>query len=70
MMFIVFNAFVFVLSIWALKVSFGSSVTPRILGFFVEFIVLLPMDILSVVLYSAGSGVRRVHVLLSVFSER
>ena len=51
-----------------LKVSFGSSVRPSILGFlFVGSVVpLICSD--SVVLYSAGSGVKSVVVVLSAFS--
>jgi len=51
----------------SLKFSFGSSVSPRILGCWTVGIVMLLIVKLRVVLYSAGSGVKRVHVDLSGF---
>ena len=51
------------------KLSFGSSVTPSILGFLIVGRVLLILRF-SVLLYSAGSGVKRVAVDLSGFRMR
>ena len=48
------------------NVSFGSSVIPRILGCFVVGNVWFNLSD-KVVLYSAGSGVKSVVVVLSVF---
>ena len=49
------------------NVSFGSKVTPRILGCLIVGNVLPLMLSDKVVLYSAGSGVKRVVVVLSAF---
>ena len=52
------------------KVSFGSKVTPSILGFFGVGMVWLFIVSVSVVLYSAGSGVNRVACDFSGLSCR
>ena len=51
-----------------LKVSLGSKVTPRIFGSVCVGSVVLFICSVSVVLYSAGSGVKRVVVVLFAFS--
>ena len=61
---IVLRAFVDVISMCLLYVSLGSRVSPSILS------VMLYICSLSCVLYSAGSGVKRVHVVLSGFKMR
>ena len=61
----VFLALSDVLRICELYVSFGSNVRPSILGFFTVGMTTLPMLSVSCVLYSAGSGVKRVLVVLS-----
>ena len=50
--------------------SFGSSVTPSILGFLTVGMRVLLILRFSVLLYSAGSGVKRVAVDLSGFRMR
>ena len=45
--------------------SFGSNVNSSIIGFIFMGSVVLFMCIASCVLYSAGPGVRRMHVVLS-----
>src|SRR5664279_4085530 len=64
------SAFSFVASMCLWKVSFGSKVSPSILGFLTVGIRVLLMCRCSVVLYSAGSGVNSVEVDLSAFSMR
>ena len=59
---IVLRAFVIVISMCLLYVSLGLSVSPSILGLMFMGSV---MSICSFVLYYAGSGVKRVHVVLS-----
>ena len=49
-----------------LYVSLGSRVSPSIFGFMFMGRVMLSICISSCVLYSAGSGVKRVHVLSSL----
>ena len=61
----VFLALSDVLRICELQVSFGSNVRPSILGFFTVGMTTLSMLSVSCVLYSAGSGVKRVLVVLS-----
>ena len=56
---IVLRAFVVVISMCLLYVSLGSRVSPSVFG------LMLSICSLSCVLYSAGSGVKRVHVVLS-----
>lgn len=58
------------LSMCLLYVSLGSSVTPRILGCVFIGSVVLFICSARLVLYSAGSGVKRVHVVLSGLSLR
>ena len=58
---IVFRAFVVVISMCLLYVSLGSRVSPSIFGLMFMGSVMLS----SCVLYSTGSGVKRVHVVLS-----
>ena len=48
-----------------LYVSFGSRVSPSIFGLIFMGSVMLSICSSSCVLYSAGSGVKRVHVVLS-----
>ena len=62
---IVLRAFVFVLSMCLLYVSLGSRVSPSICGLMFMGSVMLSICSSSCVLYSAGSVVRRVHVVLS-----
>lgn len=66
----VLSALVLVTFECSAKVSFGSKVTPRIFGCFVVGIVHWSIFMSSVVLYSAGSGVKRVDVDLSGLSCR
>ena len=54
---------------WVAYVSFGSSVSPRILGFFTVGSVSFSICKLRVVLYCAGSGVNSVVVVLVVLRE-
>ena len=58
---IVLRTFVVVIS-----VSLGSRVSPSIFGLMFMGSVMLSICSSSCVLYSAGSGVKRVHVVLSV----
>ena len=60
---IVLHAFV-VISMCLLYVSLGSRVSPSILGSMFMGSVMLYICSSSCVLYSAGSGVKRVHVVL------
>ena len=62
---IVLRDFVFVLSMCLLYVSLGSRISPSIFGLMFIGRVVLLICISSCVLYSAGSGVKRVHVVLS-----
>ena len=48
-----------------LKLSLGSKVIPRILGFLTVGMIMLFIERFNVLLYSAGSGVNRVQVDLS-----
>ena len=66
--FIVFVALVFVFCMWVEYVSFGSSVSPNILGFLCVGSVSFFICSVKVVLYCAGSGVKSVVVVLDVFS--
>ena len=59
-----------VLSMCLLYVSLGSRVRPSILGCVFMSSVLLLICRFSFVLYSAGSGVKRVHVVFSVLRMR
>ena len=52
---------------WGAYVSFGSSVSPNILGFLVVGSVVFSIFRFSWRLYSAGSGVKRVVIVLSAF---
>ena len=67
---IVLRAFVVVISMCLLYVSLGSRVSPSIFGLMCMGSVMLSICSLSYVLYSAGSGVKRVHVLLSELRMR
>ena len=62
---IVLRAFVVVLSMCLLYVSLGSRVSPSIFGLMFMGSVMLSICSSSFVLYSAGYGVKRVHVVLS-----
>ena len=62
---IVLRAFVVVISMCLLYVSLGSRVSPSIFGLMFMWNVMLSICSSSCVLYSAGSGVKRVHVVLS-----
>ena len=62
---IVLRAFVVVISMCLLYVSLGSRVSPSIFGLMFMGSVMLSICSPSCVLYSAGSGVKRVHVVLS-----
>ena len=53
-----------------LYVSLGSKVRPRIFGCVAMGIALLFIVSSRLLVYSAGSGVNRVQVVLSVFSKR
>ena len=53
-----------------LYVSFGSKVTPRTCGCVAIGCALLCIVKSRLLVYSAGSGVNRVHVVLSGFSKR
>ena len=66
---IVLRAFV-VISMCLLYVSLGSRVSPSIFGLLFMGSVMLSICISSCVLYSSGSGVMRVHVVLSGLSMR
>jgi len=65
-----FLAFSAVREICSEKLSLGSKVTPRTLGFLLVGMVMLFMESDSWVLYSAGSGVKRVEEDLSGFRMR
>ena len=67
---IVLNAFVVVISMCLLYVSLGSRVNPSIFGLIFMGSVILSICNSSCVLYSAGSGVKRGHVVLSGFRMR
>ena len=59
-----------VLSMSLLYVCLGSRVRPSIFGFVIMSSVLLLICRFSLLLYSAGSGVTRVHVVFSVLRIR
>ena len=61
--YILLRAFVVVISMCLLYVSLGSKVSPSIFGFMFMGSVMLSICSSSCVLYSAGSGVKRVHVV-------
>ena len=63
---IVLCAFVVVIYMCLLYVSLGSIVGPSSFGLMVMGIVMFSICSSSYVLYSAGSGVKRVHVVLWV----
>ena len=62
---IVLRDLVIVISMCLLYVCLGSRVSPSIFGFMFMGSVMLSICSSSCVLYSAGSGVKRVHVVLS-----
>ena len=62
---IVLRAFVVVIYMCLLYVSLASRVSPSIVGLMFTGSVMLSICSSSCVLYSAGSGVKRVHVVLS-----
>ena len=62
---IVLRAFVVVIYIRFLYVSLGSRVSPSIFGLMFMGSVMLSICSSSCVMYSIGSGVERVHVVLS-----
>ena len=62
---IVLHALVIVISMCLLYVSLGARVSPSILGLMFMGSVMLSICSSNCVLYSAGSGVKRVHVVLS-----
>ena len=62
---IVLRAFVIVISMCLLYVSLGSRVSPSNFGVMFMGSVMLSICSSCCVLYSAGSGVKRVHVVLS-----
>ena len=62
---IVLRAFVVVISMCLLYVSLGSRVSPSIFGLMFMWSVMSSICSSSCGLYSAGSGVKRVHVVLS-----
>ena len=62
---IVLRAFVVVIHMCLLYVSLGSRVSPSIFGLMFMGSVVLSICRASCVQYSAGSGVKRVHVVLS-----
>ena len=64
------SAFSLVIWICSPKLSFGSNVTPRILGVLTVGMSVLLILRFSVVLYSAGSGMKKVAVDLSGFRIR
>ena len=70
MMFVLLFAFSDVFLICSEKVSLGSSVTPSTLGFLFVGMMTLSIDRVSVLLYSAGSGVNSVADDLSALSCR
>ena len=63
--YIAFRAFVDVISMCLLHVSLGSRVSPSIFGLMFMGSVMLSICSSSCVLHSAGSGVKRVHAVLS-----
>ena len=67
---IVWRAFVVVISMCLLYVSLGSRVSPSIFGLMFMENVMLSICSLCGVLYSAGSGVKRVHDDLSGLNMR
>ena len=67
---IVLRAFIVVISMCLLYVSLGSRVSPSIFGLMFMGSVMLSICSSSCMLYSAGSGVKRVHVVLSGLSMR
>ena len=62
---IVLRAFVVVISMCLLYVNLGSRVSPSIFGLMFMGSMMLSICSSSCVLYSAGSGVKRMHVVLS-----
>ena len=62
---IVLPAFVVVIYICLMYMSLGSRVSPSIFGLMFMGSVMLSICSTSCVLYSAGFGVKRVHVVLS-----
>ena len=62
---IVLHAFVVVIPMCVLYVSLGSRLSPSMFGLMFMGSVMLSICNSSCVLYSAGSGVNRVHVVLS-----
>ena len=64
------SAFSLVILVCSAKLSFGSSVSPSILEFLTVGMRVLLILRFSVLLYSAGSGVKRVAVDLSGFRMR
>ena len=60
----------FVILMCSVKFSFGSRLSPRIFGFLIVGMMVLFMVRFSVVLYSAGSGVKSVEVDFSGLSIR
>ena len=70
MIFIVFCAFWVVFAMCLLKVSLGSKVRPRIVGCLVVGSNMLFIVRLRALLYSAGSGVKSVVMVLSALSIR
>ena len=62
---IVLLAFIGVISMCLLYVSLGSRVSPSIFGLMFMGSVMLSICSSSCVLYSAGSGVKKMHVILS-----
>ena len=67
---IVLCAFVVVISMCLLYMRFVSRVSPSIFGLMFMGSVILSICSSSCVLYSAGSGVKRVHVVLSGLRKR
>ena len=67
---IVLCAFVVAISMSLLYVSLGSKVSPSIFGLMFMGSVILSICSSSCVLYSAGSGVKKVHVVLSGLTMR
>ena len=62
---LVLCALIIVISMCLLYVSLGSRVSPSIFGLMIMGSVMWSICSSSCVLYSAGSGVKRVHVVLS-----
>ena len=67
---IVLRAFVVVISMYLVYVSLGSRVSPSIIGLMFMGSVMLSICSSSCVLYNAGSGVKRVLVVLSELRMR